>query len=77
VYHDEASEPEAKEEAMAEESSKKSIIEHVRMVTSMIEGREVSLDEIKEMLKKKRRQHSLTGQRRVDYLDQHENKDPP
>jgi hypothetical protein len=77
VYHDEASEPEAKEEPMAEESSKESIIEHVRMVTSLIEGREVSLDEIKEMLKKKERQRSLTRQRRVDYPTQELNKDPP
>jgi hypothetical protein len=77
VYHDEASEPEAKEEAMKEESSKESIIEHVRMVTSLIEGREVSLEEIKEMLKKKERQRSLTRRRRVDYLVQQLNKDPP
>jgi len=77
VYHDEASEPEAKEEAMAEESSNESIIEHVRMVTSMIEGREVSLEEVREMLKKKERQRSLTRQRRVDYPTQELNKDPP
>jgi hypothetical protein len=77
VYHDEASEPEAKEEAMAEESSKESIIEHVRMVTSLIEGREVSLEEIKEMLKKKERQRSLTRRRRVEYIVDHLNKDPP
>ena len=62
---------------MAEESSKESIIEHVRMVTSLIEGREVSLEEIKEMLKKKERQRSLTRRRRVDYLVQQLNKDPP
>jgi hypothetical protein len=47
------------------------------MVTSLIEGREVSLDEIKEMLKQKRKQHSLTRRRRVDYLARHPNKDPP
>jgi hypothetical protein len=77
VYSDEESEPEAQEEAMAEESSNESIIEHVRMVTSLIEGREVSLDEIKEMLKQKKRQHSLTRRRGVDYLVQQLNKNPP
>ena len=77
VYSAEESEPEAKEEAMAEESSEESIIEHVRMVTSLIEGREVSLDEIKEMLKQKERQRSLTRERRVDYLGPQLNKDPP
>ena len=77
VYHAKESEPETKEEAMEEYSSDESIIEHVRMVTSLIEGREVSLDEIKEMLKKKQRQHSLTRQRRIDYIVQQLNKDPP
>jgi hypothetical protein len=77
VYHDEESEPETQEEAMAQDNSNESIIEHVRMVTSLIEGREVSLDEIKEMLKQKRKQHSLTRRRRVDYLARHPNKDPP
>ena len=60
-----------------EESGAAPIIEHVRMVTSLIEGRFVSLDEIREMLKKKERQRSLTRQRRVDYLVQQLNKDPP
>lgn len=77
VYRDEESEPEIKEEAMADESREESIIEHVRMVTSLIEGREVSLDEIKEMLKQKERQRSLTRQRGVGYLGQQLNKDPP
>jgi hypothetical protein len=77
VYPAKESEPESKEDAMAEENSEESIIEHVRMVTSLIEGREVSLDEIKEMLKHKERQRSLTRQRRVDYPGHPLNKDPP
>ena len=60
-----------------EESGVAPIIEHVRMVTSLIEGRFVSLDEIREMLKKISRQRSLTRRRRVDYLVQQLNKDPP
>ena len=53
------------------------IIEHVRMVTSLIEGRFVRLDEIMEMLKKKERQHSLTRRLRVDYIVEQLNKSPP
>jgi len=77
VYPGEEAEPETKEEAMDERDGKESIIEHVRMATSLIEGREVSLEEIKEMLKQKGKQHSLTRQRRVDYLARKLNKDPP
>lgn len=54
-----------------------SIIEHVRMVTSLIDGREVRLEEIKEMLKKKERQHSLTRRKNIDYIVQQLNKSPP
>jgi len=62
---------------MGEEEKVPPIIEHVRMVTSLIEGREVSIEEIKEMLKKKGRQHSLPVQRRIDYLLDQLNKSPP
>ena len=62
---------------MEKEEGEEPIIEHVRMVTSLIEGREVSLEEIKEMLKKKSRQHSLTGRSELDYLVEQLNKDPP
>ena len=74
---DETDEPEAEEDDAPEECDKEPIIEHVRMVTSLIEGRFVSLDEIKEMLKKISRQHPLTRRRRIDYLVQQLNKDPP
>jgi len=77
VCHDEDAEPETKEEAMEQKESEESIIEHVRMVTSLIEGREVSIYEVKEMLKQKERQHSLTRRRRFDYLVDQLNKDPP
>ena len=77
LSHDKASEPEAQAEAMSEAIGVAPIIEHVRMVTSLIEGRFVSLDEINEMLKEKGRQHSLTRRRRVDYIVQQLNKDPP
>ena len=77
VYSPEEPEAAVKEDAMEEADREDSILEHVRMVTSLIEGREVSLEEIKEMLKKKGRQHSLSVQQRVDYLLDQLNKSPP
>jgi hypothetical protein len=53
------------------------IIEHVRMATSLIEGRFVSLGEIAGMLGKKGRQHGLTHRYRMDYPVWQLNKDPP
>jgi hypothetical protein len=53
------------------------IIEHVRMVTSLIEGRFVSLVEIVGMLEKKGRQHSLMHPLRMGYLPCQLNKRPP
>ncbi len=71
-------EPDADEEADAAEAvEEEPIIEYVRMVTSLIEGRFVSFDEIQKMLNQKARQHSLTRRRRVDYIVQQLNKDPP
>ena len=77
LSHDQASESEAQEEAMSGAIGVAPIIEHVRMVTSLIEGRFVSLDEIMEMLQKKERQHSLTRRLRVDYIVEQLNKSPP
>jgi len=53
------------------------IVEHVRMVTSLIEGREVRLDEIAEMRQRISRQHSIWRRRRIDYVVRELNKDPP
>jgi hypothetical protein len=53
------------------------IVEHVRMVTSLIEGREVRLDEIAEMRQRIPRQHSIWRRRRMDYVVRELNKDPP
>ena len=47
------------------------------MVTSLIEGRVVSREEILEMLKRAMRQHSMARLRRADYLVWHLNKEPP
>jgi len=77
VITDEDRAPVTEEGEVQEEGVVAPILEHVRMVTSLIEGRFVGLDEIREMLKKISRQRSLTHRRRVDYIVQHLNKDPP
>lgn len=41
---------------------------YVRMVTSLIEGRRVSEEEIVEMLVRAMRQHSIVRRRRMDYV---------
>jgi hypothetical protein len=41
---------------------------YVRMVTSLIEGRRVSRDEILQMLDRAVRQHSMVRRRRIDYV---------
>jgi hypothetical protein len=44
------------------------IVDYVRMVTSLIEGRAVSRQEIVEMLGRSMRQHSIVHRRRMDYV---------
>jgi len=44
------------------------IVEHIRLQTSLIEGREVSLEETREMLQRVLRQHSLAPEKRRDYV---------
>jgi hypothetical protein len=53
------------------------MVEHVRMVASLIERRRVSLDEILKMLGRVLRQHSLVRRRRIDYIIGHLNKASP
>ena len=50
---------------------------YLAMVTSLIEGRAVSREEVLEMLQRAVRQHSMSRLRRVDYLVWHLNKPPP
>ena len=56
---------------------KPQLVEHIRVVTSMIEGRCVSLDEIVAMLTKKMRQPSLDWRRKIDYIVWRLNNNPP
>ncbi len=53
------------------------IIEHVRMVASLIEGRRVSRDEILKMLARALRQPGLVRRKRIDYIVGHLNKASP
>jgi len=53
------------------------VVEHVRVVTSLIEGRRVGRDEILEMLRRVMRQHSFAPERRVDYALRTLKEEPP
>jgi hypothetical protein len=53
------------------------MVEHVRMVTSLIEDREVSLEEILEMFRKELRQHSMARRRKIDQAVSWLNENPP
>jgi hypothetical protein len=69
-------EPDAKEEIDARKFDK-GVVEHVRMVTSLIEGREVSREEVLEMLERTLRQHSMGRERRIDYILRTLKENPP
>jgi len=53
------------------------IVEHVRMVTGLIEGREVSREEVVEMLKRTMSQHSIGREKRIDYILRSLKEKPP
>lgn len=53
------------------------MVRYVGMVTSLIEGRRVSLDEILRMLARAVRQHSMVRGRRIDYVLRYLKKDSP
>ena len=53
------------------------MVEHVRMVTSLIEGRRVSREEIVQMLKRTLRQHRMGREKRIDYIVRFLKANPP
>ena len=53
------------------------VVEYVRMVTSLIEGRQVSLAEVLEMLRRVVRQHRMVRTRRIDQIVAWLNERPP
>lgn len=53
------------------------LVEYVRRIVSLIEGRPVSLEEIWEMLARVLRQHMMVRRRKVDQVVAWLKKDPP
>jgi hypothetical protein len=53
------------------------MVEHVRRVVSLIEGRRVGTGEILEMLARGLRQHRMVRRRRIDHRIDWLNKNPP
>lgn len=53
------------------------MVEHVRMVSSLIEGRRVSRDEILEMLSEFLRQHSMVRRSKINHIVWQLNQNPP
>lgn len=53
------------------------MVAHVRMVTSLIEGRRVSREEILQMLKRTMRQHRIGREKRIDYIVRFLKANPP
>jgi len=62
---------------LPEEPAPRPILEYVRMVTSLIEGRPVSLAEVLEMLTRILRQHRMARTRRIDQIVARLNEHPP
>jgi hypothetical protein len=60
-----------------EEPAPRPLLEYVRMATSLIEGRAVSLAEVVEMLTRVLRQHRMARTRRIDQIVARLNGHPP
>jgi hypothetical protein len=58
-------------------SWKASMVEHVRMVSSLIEGRRVSRREVLEMLARVLRQHTMARRKRIDHTVAWLHENPP
>jgi hypothetical protein len=56
---------------------KPGLVEYVRMVASLIEGRRISRGQVLRMLARKLRQHSLARRRRIDHAVAWLNRGPP
>ena len=71
--------PETKQEETIEDGCEEDcgIVNHVQMVTSLIEGRNVSLDEIYRMLNNPMRQHSIDSAEKSFYGGLGSQKIPP
>lgn len=54
--------------ALVADNAAELILDHVRVVVSLIEGRRVGLKEVKRMLAQNWRQHSMVRERRMEYI---------
>lgn len=64
-------------ELWPEEPLPRPILEYVRLATSLIEGRPVSLEEVVVMLRQVLRQHTMVRTRRIDQIIAWLNEHPP
>ena len=53
------------------------MVEHLRMATSLIEGRRVTRDEVLQMLRRVMRQHSFAREKRIEYVLRNLKEKPP
>jgi hypothetical protein len=53
------------------------MVEYVRRVVSLMEGRRVNLEEVLEMLARVLRQHRMVRRRRIDHVVGWLNENPP
>lgn len=53
------------------------LVEYLRVVVSLIESRKIDRDEIVELLKRAVRQHSISREKRIDYVLRYLNEKPP
>jgi hypothetical protein len=53
------------------------VVEYLRVVVSLIEGRKVSRDEVLEIFRRRMRQRSLARERRIDYVVRTLKEKPP
>lgn len=70
-------EPAQPAEARAQSGWAKDILEYVRQVTSLIEGRRVRLREVVQMVDEVLRQHSIARRRHIDHLVAQLHQNPP
>ena len=61
----------------AEPEFDEGMVDHIQMMTSLIEEREVSREEIIEMIQRVMRQHSFGGEKRIEYILRYLKEHPP
>jgi len=72
-----AADPRASDPVVGQSQWAGALVEHIRVVSSLIEGRRVSLSEIQRMLAEDLRQHTLGRGSRIDHIVWWLNANPP